>query len=157
MDKDKRKEYNKKYYSQKKDEIKAKLFVKEECVNCGRKVNHQNFKKHQTSKLCKGTNVDKIDKILNDPEESNQLKFLLRLAKEAVYVRGSKKIHPDVFVNSSTLPSKSNSSSSSSSSLTLHKSNSSSNSSSSLASHKSSDTSSLTESDSDNESNGLKK
>ena len=156
MDKDKRKEYNKKYYSQKKDEIKAKLFVKEECVNCGRKVNHQNFKKHQTSKLCKGTNVDKIDKILNDPEESNQLKFLLRLAKEAVYVRGSKKIHPDVpdvFVNSSTLPSKSNSSSS----LTLHKSNSSSNSSSSLASHKSSDTSSLTESDSDNESNGLKK
>lgn len=52
MDSEQRKEYNKKYYETKKDAIKKKLFTKEECPKCNRKVSHQNINKHQKSSYC---------------------------------------------------------------------------------------------------------
>jgi hypothetical protein len=48
-----RKEYNKKYYAEKKKEICQKLFVKVDCTLCGRTVTHQNMKKHMKSNYCK--------------------------------------------------------------------------------------------------------
>jgi hypothetical protein len=44
--------YNKKYYESHKTKIAEKLYVKEECENCGRKVNHQNMNKHMKTKYC---------------------------------------------------------------------------------------------------------
>ncbi len=52
MDSEQRKEYNKKYYETKKDDIKKKLFTKVECPKCSRKISYQNVKKHQISSYC---------------------------------------------------------------------------------------------------------
>jgi hypothetical protein len=52
MNAEQRKEYNKKYYETKKDDIKKKLFTKVECPKCGRIISHQNVKKHQLSSYC---------------------------------------------------------------------------------------------------------
>jgi hypothetical protein len=46
------KEYNKQYYADHKDDIKRKMFAKEQCLYCDRQVNHQNMAKHKQSKLC---------------------------------------------------------------------------------------------------------
>lgn len=48
-----RKEYNKKYYKEKKKEICDKLYVKVDCTLCGRTVTHQNMKKHMLTNYCK--------------------------------------------------------------------------------------------------------
>lgn len=53
MDSEQRREYNKKYYAAKKDEIKKKLFTKEPCELCGRMVVHQHIWKHRESAYCK--------------------------------------------------------------------------------------------------------
>ncbi len=52
MNSEQRKEYNKKYYAEKKDEIKKKLFTKESCELCGRMVVHQHIWKHRKSAYC---------------------------------------------------------------------------------------------------------
>jgi hypothetical protein len=46
------KEYNKQYYADHKDDIKRKMFAKEQCLFCDRQVNHQNMARHKLSKLC---------------------------------------------------------------------------------------------------------
>ena len=48
-----RKEYNRKYYKEKKKDICDKLFTKIECELCGRSVTHQNMPKHKKSNYCK--------------------------------------------------------------------------------------------------------
>jgi len=48
-----RKEYNKKYYANKKKDICDKLFAKVECDLCGRTVSHQNLPKHKKTNYCK--------------------------------------------------------------------------------------------------------
>ena len=52
MNSEERKEYNKKYYSERKALIQEKLSTKEQCSYCGRNVCHQNIPKHWKSKLC---------------------------------------------------------------------------------------------------------
>ncbi len=52
MDCELRKQYNKKYYETNKSAIKAKLLAKVTCSLCNRTVNHQNLKRHQTTRLC---------------------------------------------------------------------------------------------------------
>jgi hypothetical protein len=69
-----RKEYNKKYYADKKAEICKKLFVKVECQLCSRSVTHQNLPKHMKSSYCKlrqERNKPKLD-ILNELEQIKQ-------------------------------------------------------------------------------------
>ncbi len=52
-DKEKQKEYNKKYYSENKEKIEALIGKKCECQFCGRSVRWQNLFKHQKSSYCK--------------------------------------------------------------------------------------------------------
>ncbi len=59
MDSEQRKEYNKKYYETKKDDIKKKLFTKVECPKCGRTISYQNVKKHQLSSYCQARQNNK--------------------------------------------------------------------------------------------------
>lgn len=51
-DEEQEKNYQKEYYKNNKDKIVAKNACKEECVFCGRCVNHMNMGKHMKSKLC---------------------------------------------------------------------------------------------------------
>lgn len=47
------KEYRKQYYQQNKKAILSKLYKKVECEICGRKVNHQQLKRHQKLPICR--------------------------------------------------------------------------------------------------------
>ena len=53
MNTEERKEYNKKYYAEKKDDIKMKMNVKEQCPLCKRYVKHQFMNRHQSTGICK--------------------------------------------------------------------------------------------------------
>lgn len=52
MNSEERKEYNKRYYESKKNDIKKKLFKKVECELCKRVISHQNISKHKKSSYC---------------------------------------------------------------------------------------------------------
>jgi hypothetical protein len=52
MNSEERREYNKKYYAEKKETILKKLFTKEPCELCGRMVTHQHIWKHRKSAYC---------------------------------------------------------------------------------------------------------
>ncbi len=52
-DKEKQKEYNKKYYSENKEKIEASIGKQSQCIFCGRSVRWQNLFKHQKSSYCK--------------------------------------------------------------------------------------------------------
>jgi hypothetical protein len=57
-DKEKQKEYNKKYYELNKTKILCQVLEKKECPYCNRKINHQNMSKHSKTKYCiKNTKV----------------------------------------------------------------------------------------------------
>jgi hypothetical protein len=58
MNSDQRKEYNKKYYAEKKATILNKLATKVECPLCKRQVAHQNLKSHQAKNICKGRRAE---------------------------------------------------------------------------------------------------
>lgn len=45
-------EYNKRYYQQKREEILRHVLKKVQCPDCGRQVNHQNLTSHRRTKLC---------------------------------------------------------------------------------------------------------
>ena len=55
------KEYNKKYYTENKNKIKAKITKPEDCPFCGRYVNHSNMKKHKKSDLCKNNRDEYLE------------------------------------------------------------------------------------------------
>ena len=82
MNKESRREYNKKYYAEKKSAICAKLFEKEECLKCGRIVSHQNMKKHQTSKVCM-TTAERRQAKLNVSSELEAIKQELEDIKKS--------------------------------------------------------------------------
>ena len=69
-----KKEYNKKYYEKNKETIASKLYAKVTCEKCGRKVSHQNLKKHQRSSRCKAKSYDDIGVIIH--ELKNEIKAL---------------------------------------------------------------------------------
>ena len=56
---DERIKYNRRYYVENKEAILNQLLTKEECILCGRIVNHQNIKKHQNTNFCKKRGVIK--------------------------------------------------------------------------------------------------
>ena len=64
MTSEERKIYNKKYYSEKKDNILNKLAQKIECPLCKTHVRHQNLANHQKTfkckRICEQNNNDKI-------------------------------------------------------------------------------------------------
>ena len=82
MNKESRREYNKKYYAEKKSAICAKLFEKEECLKCGRIVSHQNMKKHQASKVCM-TTAERRQAKLNVSSELEAIKQELEDIKKS--------------------------------------------------------------------------
>ena len=51
--KEKKKNLNKKYYAEHKEDITAKLKAKERCECCDRTVVHQNITAHKATKYCK--------------------------------------------------------------------------------------------------------
>jgi phosphohistidine phosphatase SixA len=51
-DQEKRKEYNKKYYHENKENILQLMLNKEDCKFCGKSITHQNMMKHTETKLC---------------------------------------------------------------------------------------------------------
>lgn len=53
MNSEQRKEYNKKYYAEKKVIILGGMLKQEQCEFCNRYVAHQNMFKHQLSGICK--------------------------------------------------------------------------------------------------------
>ena len=61
-----KKEYNKKYYEKNKETIASKLYAKVTCEKCGRKVSHQNLKKHQKSSKCKAVSYDDISTMIKE-------------------------------------------------------------------------------------------
>lgn len=70
VDPEKRKEYNKTYYSKKKEDIAKKLYEKKECPHCHRMVNHQYLPRHMKSSICaKNDNEKMIEKLMNRIEE----------------------------------------------------------------------------------------
>lgn len=58
------KEYKKQYYAKNKDNIAEKLYAKEKCPCCGKKVNHQHMTKHQKTPRCIKKRSDNIDMLL---------------------------------------------------------------------------------------------
>ncbi len=78
---DKRKEYNKKYYAEKKDIILKKITAKEQCQYCLKEVSHQNLLKHYSSRTCKKIRAQKDEINENDFNEKVKLiveKILLK-------------------------------------------------------------------------------
>ena len=74
MNSEDKKKYNAEYYAKNKAKIAEKLYQKEECPICQRKVSHQNMIKHRKSSYCKARDKSKIS--LSD-EELKELKRLL--------------------------------------------------------------------------------
>ena len=92
-EKEGRKEYNKNYYATKKEEISKKLYTKEECQFCKRIVGHQQMPKHIKSKFCQSRSnktdvdllknkIDRINKLISDPNESDIRKSLLQIIND---------------------------------------------------------------------------
>ena len=81
-----RKEYNKKYYEKNKEKIASKLYAKVTCEKCGRKVSHQNLKKHQKSSKYKAVSYDDISTMIKElKNEVFALKEKDRKAQEEKY------------------------------------------------------------------------
>jgi hypothetical protein len=80
MDSDKKKEYNKAYYTKHKDKIKQYLATKVECEICKRTVSKNHLQIHLGSNICKkwATKTLLISKIKDDIHksfvENNQIK-----------------------------------------------------------------------------------
>ncbi len=75
MNTEDRKTYNKKYYAEKKADIKIKLCALEECALCGRKVKHQFMNRHQATGICKRNRDNHfIGDIINMKAEIENLK-----------------------------------------------------------------------------------
>ena len=56
------KEYNKNYYLNNKDKIKAKLTAKLPCPYCDKLQSHQHMNRHQQTKLCKSIQKRKLER-----------------------------------------------------------------------------------------------
>ena len=106
-EKEARKEYNKIYYATKKEEISKKLYAKEECQYCKRVVGHQQMPKHIKSKFCQSRSnktdvemlknkIDKINKLISDPNESNIRKSLLQIINDVHEDKLKKMINNDI-------------------------------------------------------------
>lgn len=52
IDPEKKKEYNKNYYANNKEEIAKKLYEKKKCPICHKLVNHQYLTKHMKRAIC---------------------------------------------------------------------------------------------------------
>ena len=65
-DKEKQKEYNKKYYGENKEKILSKVLEKKECPHCNRKINHQNMSKHIKTKYCMKNTKVVVEDITNE-------------------------------------------------------------------------------------------
>ena len=74
MTPEERVEYNKVYYAEKKEAIKAKLFTKVQCDKCGRTVSFQNLPKHKHTSYCKNHSDDSvIEELKQEVEKLNQI------------------------------------------------------------------------------------
>lgn len=78
-----RADYNKQYYTKNKAKILSKLLEKVECEHCGRRVNHQNLKKHQSSPICIGKRkkLDSSD-VEGLKKQIDELKELIKKSNE---------------------------------------------------------------------------
>ena len=84
MDSELRKQYNKKYYETNKSAIKAKLLAKVTCSLCNRTVNHQNLKRHQTTRLCL---IHRIELEENTPQIIEEIDETTLLKQEIAELR----------------------------------------------------------------------
>ena len=66
--------YNKNYYSKNKDNIKAKLSEKVECLHCKCTVRHQFLKKHMTTNKC----INKHSKIMELEFKTDEMPTALK-------------------------------------------------------------------------------
>ena len=67
-----KKESNRLYYLNNKADITEKLYRKEECDCCGRKVNHQNMTKHKLTKYCMKRIQQKTDNEILEKVKNNE-------------------------------------------------------------------------------------
>lgn len=77
MDKEKRKQYNKVYYSVNKDRILADLCQKVQCEYCGRTVIKNNILTHEKSEICRRHRERRLEllkfKQLNDSSRASTI------------------------------------------------------------------------------------
>ena len=106
MDREQRKEYNKKYYESHKETIIKTACEKIFCDKCGRSVIRNNIKSHQKSKICARHSQNKVAiSIPNEPTDLNLIEFNdenLKVLMEKLhnYLESKKETTPDIQDNS---------------------------------------------------------
>ena len=106
MDREQRKEHNKKYYETHKETIIKTACEKIFCDKCGRSVIRNNIKSHQKSKICARHSQNKVAiSIPNEPTDLNLIEFNdenLKMLMEKLhnYLESKKETKPDIQDNS---------------------------------------------------------
>ena len=102
MDREQRKEYNKKYYETHKETIIKTACEKIFCDKCGRSVIRNNIKSHQKSKICARHSQNKV--AISTPVDTTNLNLIefndenLKILMEKLhnYLESKKETMPDI-------------------------------------------------------------
>ena len=102
MDREQRKEYNKKYYETHKETIIKTACEKIFCDKCGRSVIRNNIKSHQKSKICARHSQNKV--AISTPVDTTNLNLIefndenLKILMEKLhnYLESKKETPPDI-------------------------------------------------------------